>query len=133
MSVLVAYAHTVEGQAALQHGQDIAEREQLPLVVFDLDASSTADDRSTLPHHHPEDQVPAAGQSTPRWMARHHLNPDAAGELLDAAQELDARLIVVGVRPRSAVGKFLLGSNAQQIILGSPVPVLAVKAVRHAL
>jgi nucleotide-binding universal stress UspA family protein len=40
----------------------------------------------------------------------------------------DADLLVIGARRRSPVGKFLMGSIAQQIILEAPVPVLVVKA-----
>ncbi len=130
MSVLVAYAHTAEGRAALQHGQELAHKEALPLVVFDLDASSTADDHRTTRHE--PGAAPAAGEVPARWIARDHRNPDAAGEFLDAAQELDASLIVVGVRRRSPVGKLFLGSNAQHIIIGANVPVVAVKAALDA-
>ncbi|WP_420095458.1 universal stress protein, partial [Brevibacterium sediminis] len=41
--------------------------------------------------------------------------------------EHDASLIVIGVRRRSPVGKFLLGSAAQKIILEAPIPVLTAK------
>ena len=40
----------------------------------------------------------------------------------------DAELIVIGMRHRTAVGKFLMGSTAQRILLDAPCPVLAVKA-----
>ena len=40
---------------------------------------------------------------------------------------LGAILIVVGYRRRSPAGKFLLGSDAQQILLEAPCPVLAVR------
>ena len=47
--------------------------------------------------------------------------------MLDLAGELDAELIVIGLRRRSPVGKLLLGSAAQHILLNSTVPVLAVR------
>ncbi|MGW3606483.1 universal stress protein [Micromonospora sp. NPDC005161] len=53
---------------------------------------------------------------------------DAADELVDVAEETAADLIVIGLRRRSAMGKFLLGSSAQRILLDANCPVLAVKA-----
>lgn len=50
-----------------------------------------------------------------------------AEAILEVAQEHDAELIVIGVRRRSRVGKLVLGSNAQDILLASDAPVLAVK------
>ena len=39
--------------------------------------------------------------------------------------ESEADLIVIGYRKRSSVGKALLGSQAQEIMMGAPCPVLA--------
>jgi len=50
-----------------------------------------------------------------------------ATEILRAVAEHDATLVVIGIRYRSPVGKLLLGSTAQTVLLEAPCPVLAVK------
>jgi nucleotide-binding universal stress UspA family protein len=57
---------------------------------------------------------------------------DPADEVLRAAESTDAEFIVIGLRRRSPVGKLLLGSNAQRVLLDAACPVLAVKAVPDA-
>ncbi len=52
---------------------------------------------------------------------------DAADAALEAAKAHDADLIVVGLRRRSPVGKLVLGSMSQDILLGADCDVLAVK------
>lgn len=52
---------------------------------------------------------------------------DAAGELLKAMDRADAELLVIGIRHRNPVGKLLMGSVSQQLLLECPKPVLAVK------
>jgi nucleotide-binding universal stress UspA family protein len=56
----------------------------------------------------------------------------AAEVILGVAEEVSAELIVVGIHRRSPVGKMLLGSTAQRILLDSPCPVLAVRAPESA-
>jgi nucleotide-binding universal stress UspA family protein len=52
----------------------------------------------------------------------------ASDGVLGVAEEVDADLLVVGMHRRSPVGKALLGSNAQRILLSATCPVLAVRA-----
>jgi nucleotide-binding universal stress UspA family protein len=53
---------------------------------------------------------------------------EPAEDLIAVAEEVDAEFIVIGLRRRTPVGKLILGSNAQRILLDAPCPVLAVKA-----
>ncbi|MDQ3029302.1 MAG: universal stress protein, partial [Actinomycetota bacterium] len=51
-----------------------------------------------------------------------------ADDLIAVAESTGAQLIVIGLRRRSPVGKVVLGSNAQDLLLRASCPVLAVKA-----
>ena len=50
-------------------------------------------------------------------LSRRDCDPDVAQAVLEVARETDAALIVVGVRHRSPVGKALMGSVGQRILL----------------
>jgi len=52
----------------------------------------------------------------------------ASDAILNAVEEVDADLVVVGLHRRSPVGKAILGSNAQRVLLEAQCPVLAVRA-----
>lgn len=53
----------------------------------------------------------------------------APGEdIVEFAQDNSIDLIIVGLRKQSRVGKLVMGSTAQYVILKAPCPVLAVKA-----
>ncbi len=53
---------------------------------------------------------------------------DLGDALLGLVDAVDADLLVIGARRRSPVGKALLGSVAQTVILEAKLPVLVVKA-----
>jgi len=53
---------------------------------------------------------------------------EPAEDLIGIAEANAADLIVIGLRRRSPVGKLILGSNAQRILLDAHCAVLAVKA-----
>jgi len=53
---------------------------------------------------------------------------DVGEQVVELVDELGADVLVIGARRRSPVGKALLGSVAQTIILEANVPVLVVKS-----
>jgi hypothetical protein len=75
---------------------------------------------------HVEERLQALGVA---YEIRELVRGKPAGEdLAGFAAEEDADLIVIGLRRRSPVGKLVLGSNAQDVLLKADCPVLAVKA-----
>lgn len=118
MTVLVARTSTPEGEAALAAAVEETRRRQEDLLVFNLEGVQLDPETDEL------DGV-AVTFRTPDGR-----NRDAVGELLDTAEQVDASAVVIGVRHRSPVGKLLLGSAAQQILLESNAPVIAVKPRR---
>jgi len=49
-----------------------------------------------------------------------------ADDILAAAADYEAELIVIGYQRRSAAGKLLLGSKALQVMIDAPCPVLGI-------
>jgi len=58
---------------------------------------------------------------------RRSMGGDVGDQVLDVAADVSADLVVIGLRRRSPVGKLLMGSVAQRILLGADCAVLAVK------
>jgi nucleotide-binding universal stress UspA family protein len=53
---------------------------------------------------------------------------DPAAEILAAAEELGASMIVMGTHGRTGIAHLFLGSVAEKVIQKSPIPVLTVRA-----
>jgi nucleotide-binding universal stress UspA family protein len=129
-AVVVGYVPKPEGDAAVDRGIAEARLRGAELVVvnshrggreYDDETSvRSAGDLSAL-----ETKLADSGvQYDVRQLVR-GLEP--AEDLIGVAEHLDAELIVIGLRRRTPVGKLILGSNAQRILLDAPCPVLAVK------
>ncbi|WP_432497723.1 universal stress protein [Kineococcus gypseus] len=125
VTVLVGWSGTAEGAAALRRGAAEARLRGLPLAVLDLGAR---DDHGEAARRAVAGLDPAPASAEVLHRPEHQEPVDA---LLDAVPGCGAELVVIGTRRRSPVGKFLLGSTAQRVVLGSEVPVLVVKADRQ--
>jgi nucleotide-binding universal stress UspA family protein len=131
MPVVVGYVPTPEGRAALRRAAEECRLRNTRLVVInsnrggkDLDADEAA--RYELELADIRSQLESAGVAHEVRQLVRGMEP--AEDLISVAEEIDADFIVIGLRRRTPVGKLILGSNAQRILLEAPCPVLAVKA-----
>jgi nucleotide-binding universal stress UspA family protein len=125
--IVVGYSADRYGTAALEHGITEAKRRDTNLLVI----NATRGDALADPRFAQSDEVHDVEERLNRCGVEFELaqpvGVEAADELLKAMENDDAELLVVGIRHRSPVGKLLLGSGAQQVLLECPKPVLAVK------
>lgn len=128
--VVAAYSADDYGRAAIEHGEAIARASGARLVVV----NATRGDKLVDDRYAHDDEIAALQDRLAtdglEVEIRHDVVPDVAEAVLVAAEECSADVIVVGVRHRTPVGKLLLGSVAQRVILDAPCPVLAVKPAR---
>lgn len=130
-TIVVGYVPKPEGKAALRRAAEEARLRHLRLIVvnshrggreFGREAAMEADTQLD----EVENELRDAGvEHEVRQLVR---GLDPAEDLVNVAKEVDAEFIVIGLRRRSPVGKLILGSNAQRVLLDAPCPVLAVKS-----
>lgn len=128
-NIVVGYIPSPQGTAALDAAIELATTNQARVTVVntgragnyadavfataeDMDAIDAELSKAGIDH---EVRQPTDGRS-------------ASAAILLVADEVGADLIVIGVRRRSPVGKVVMGSTAQDILLDANCAVLAVKA-----
>ena len=127
MTIVVGYSADPFGRAALEHGIAEAKLRGTSLRVVNSTAGDAyVDDRFAQPAevHDIEERLANCGVD---YELSQPVGVDATEELLKTMERGDADLLVIGIRNRNPVGKLLLGSVAQQVLLECPKPVLAVK------
>jgi len=125
--IVIGYSADPYGRAALEHGIAEAKLRQTTLLVINATSGeSYADPRFAQSGevHDVEEHLASCGVE---FELTQPVGVDTADELLTAMDRPDAALLVIGIRHRSPVGKLLLGSVSQQLLLECPKPVLAVK------
>lgn len=130
-TVVVGYVPKPEGEAALTAAIAEAKLRSSTLVVvnshrggesFDGEKASKADTQMEAVRA----KLASSGvEFDVRQLVRGF---EPAEDLIGIAESTGAELIVIGLRRRTPVGKLILGSNAQRILLDAHCPVLAVKS-----
>ena len=128
MTILVAYVARPEGEAALAKGIVIATRRNEALVVVNAGPGGK-DDTGVVDGYEGErlaerlTKLPVQAEFKQFVRGR-----SAVEEIEELVQQLQVSVLVIGLRRRTAVGKLLLGSTAQEILMTVSCPVLCVKA-----
>ena len=130
-TIVVGYVPKPEGHAALRRGAEEARLRNSRLVVVNSHRGGREFDRDDALES--EAQLEEVRSQLDNSGVEHEVRQlvrgmDPAEDLIAVAEEVGAEFIVIGLRRRSPVGKLILGSNAQRVLLDSPCPVLAVKA-----
>lgn len=129
MTILVGWVPKPEGDAALERALLEARLRGEDLVVLNTSSGASYADASWATDEQLQATKERLDASGVGYDLRHTLRGrQPVDEVLDAAEELGASLLVIGLRHRTAVGKFLMWSTAQQILLGARCPVLCVPA-----
>ena len=129
MIVLVGYVNTPAGHAALDAGIAQVHKDGGRLIVVNGSRSVQRNDSYHLGEadlRSVEDDLAQAGIDHRVLTLEGDYDP--AEQILDTAGEVGAELIVLGTRKRTPVGKYLLGSTIQKVIIDANCPVLSVKA-----
>lgn len=125
--IVVGYSADPFGRAALEHGIAEAKLRQTNLLVI----NATSGEAYADPRFAQSDEVHDVEEHLANCGVEFELTQpvgvDTADELLTAMDRPEADLLVIGIRHRSPVGKLLLGSVSQQLLLECSKPVLAVK------
>ena len=117
MSICVAVTDNKEGESALRAAATEAAKLGVRLVAVNLTSADL--DTSGIGQEVQYDVV----------VPRSPSDLDEVEQVLKVIEDTpDVTLLVVGVRKRSPIGKVVLGSIPQRLILDAAVPVLAVKA-----
>lgn len=125
MTVLVAYAPAPEGREALTEGIKEAHLRKSDLLIVNVGRG----------HHDLDDHEIAEleGKLSDAGLAltvESSVLADPGDAVIQIAQDRGVEMVVIGLRHRSMVGKLILGSTVQRILLDATCPVLAVRADR---
>ncbi|MGN6576222.1 MAG: universal stress protein [Nocardioides sp.] len=128
-TIVVGYAPRAEGLAAVEAGLEEARRRDTALHVVNASSGdSYVDAGLAAPEQMEELRRVLADSGVEHTVEQSVGRREPAEEILEAAARLSAVLVVIGLRRRTPVGKLLMGSTAQRVLLQASCPVLAVKA-----
>jgi nucleotide-binding universal stress UspA family protein len=127
MAIVIGFIPDQYGEAALAYGLDEATRRKTGVVVVNTTKGDALVDKRYLGAEGKVTLEQRLADSGVEHEVRQTMGSDIADEILAVAAGVDADAIVIGIRHRSPVGKLIMGSVAQRVIVDAACPVIAVK------
>lgn len=131
MAIVVGFIDNPEGRQALDLAVEEAERRQTNLIiVHSMKGGSRTKEAEYVSYHKALSELDEdlTSRGIDHEIHEYVRDQSPAEDLVEAVEEFGAELLVIGYKRRTATGKTLLGSHAQQVLMNSPVPVLAIMA-----
>lgn len=140
MKIVVGYSVTEEGAAALDRAIEEARLRDAELHLVRVLPGLIAENPRRAREHEEqrriareeleevEQRLEDEGVQSVVRVLDSETAESPSGAMLEYVRDAPADLLVIGLRHRSPVGKLVLGSTAQDLLLGAPCPVIAVKA-----
>jgi nucleotide-binding universal stress UspA family protein len=127
MPVVIGFIPDEYGEAALHAGLEEAQRRGTGVVVVNSTRGDSLVDSRYLGSEGRVTLEQRLAESGVEHELRQTMGRDIAEEILAVAAQVDAEAIVIGIRHRTPVGKLVMGSVAQRVIMDARCPVVAVK------
>lgn len=131
VTYVVGFIDTPEGWAAARYAAAEAKKNETKLVVVNSMRGGRHDEQDDYRDMREavENLTSLLTDSGADFEITEYVRGNTpARDLIEASEQHDAEMIIIGIRRRSATGKALLGSNALDILHDANVPVLCVKA-----
>ncbi|MRJ77223.1 universal stress protein [Aeromicrobium sp. SMF47] len=127
MTIAVAYRPDEFGRAALDWAVEQSKTSGDRIVLINISRVEPRLDTGFARGNHVQSLAERLDADKVEYEIRQAVGENVADAVLFEAEQAGATSIVIGIRRRSPVGKILMGSVAQQILLDASVPVVAVK------
>lgn len=127
MTIVVGYAPSTQGRAALRAGIRYAERTGSPLLVAAHQHAVPGSGGAAATEEEVRAELEEQGADLAGVTIRRGPDREIGEFLLATIEDVQAELVVIGLRRKSPIGKLNLGASARRVVLGAPCPVLTVK------
>jgi nucleotide-binding universal stress UspA family protein len=130
MIIVTGYIRSAEGREALKHSiEEVRQRGGRLIVVHSSEGGASENVVDVRADYEELERIDAelTAEGIDHVVMEFARGSTPAEDVVSVANESKADLIVIGLRRRSLVGKLLLGSNAQDILMQADCPVLIVK------